>query len=166
MYKRQAYNGVPNNGGLVTFKLPYAVGSLKMTGIEVHWPNAVRGTNRFLSFEVSADGENWTPFAMAGSSFTMVNNPNLSKDDNTPKVSLPIYRLGVTYYGTSDTQFQYVRIAFGRDWAPQDVYKRQVESLPPLYPQIQGILSCKYKSLMISMTSSISAFDKLTMFFT
>lgn len=118
--KGMAYNGVPNNGGLVTFKLPYAVGSLKMTGTEVYWPTAeARGSNRFLSFEVSADGENWTPFAMAGSDFTMVNNPGVSASNNPPKVALPIYRLGVTYYGTSDTQFQYVRIAFGRDWAPQ-----------------------------------------------
>ncbi len=118
--KGMAYNGVPNNGAKVTFKLPYAVGSLKMTGTEVYWPTAeARGSNRFLSFEVSADGENWTPFAMAGSDFAMVNNPGVSASNNPPKVALPIYRLGVTYYGTSDTQFQYVRIAFGRDWAPQ-----------------------------------------------
>lgn len=118
--KGMAYNGVPDNGGLVTFKLPYAVGSLKMTGIEVYWPTTeARGNNRFLSFEVSADGENWEPFVMAGSDFVVAHDPKTSASNNPPKVSLPIYRLGVTYYGTSDTQFQYVRLAFGRDWAPQ-----------------------------------------------
>ena len=115
--KGMTYNGVPNNGALVTFKLPYAVDELKLTGLEVHWPNDTRGQNRFLGFEVSADGENWLPFTMVGSNFTFINTAG-ERNDNLPKVNLPINRLGVTYYGTSDTRFQFVRIAFGRDWAP------------------------------------------------
>lgn len=115
--KGMTYNGMPNNGALVTFKLPYAVDELKMTGLEIYWPNDTRGQNRFLGFEVSADGVSWIPFTMVGSDFTFINTAG-ERNDNLPKVNLPINRLGVTYYGTSDTRFQFVRIAFGRDWAP------------------------------------------------
>ena len=114
------YNGVPNNGGLVTFALPYAVGELKLTGVETYWPTGeARGSNRFLGFEVSADGENWRPFTMAGTDFAMARDMKATAGNNPPKVTLPVYRIGVTYYGTDDTQFRYVRIAFGRDWVPQ-----------------------------------------------
>ena len=41
-----------------------------------------------------------------------------------------------------------------------------VESLPPLYPQIHGIMSERYKPFIISMTSLTSALDKLGLFFT
>ena len=116
--KGMAYNGLPNNGGLVTFKLPYAVDSLKMTGVEVYWPNTTRGDMRFLSFEVSANGESWIPFSTAGSDFTFINTAG-NRNDNPAGVSLPVNRVGITYYGMSDIRFRYVRIAFGRDWAPQ-----------------------------------------------
>ena len=41
-----------------------------------------------------------------------------------------------------------------------------VESLPPLYPHIHGIISERYNPFITSMTSLTSALDKLGIFFT
>ena len=112
-YNNFAYDGVDgatfNKAGCtVTFTLPYAVDSLSFTAIEIYWPNSAREKFHFRNIEVSMDGENWSQFTTAVGNFEFAAKNVGSGALNG--VTYPIHRLGVTYFGTSNTTFRYIRM--------------------------------------------------------
>ena len=103
-------------GCTVTFTLPYAVDSLSFTAVETYWPNSTREKFHFRNIEVSADGENWSKFTTATGDFEFaaknVGNGTLNG------ATYPIHKLGVTYFGTGNTAFRYIRMKSDVAWEP------------------------------------------------
>ena len=120
-YNTYTYDGVGgatfNKAGCtVTFTLPYAVDSLSFTAVEIYWPNSAREKFHFRDIEVSMDGENWSQFTTAAGNFQFVAKNVGSGALNG--VTYPIHRLGVTYFGTSNTTFRYIRMKSDAVWEP------------------------------------------------